>query len=129
MPPENSQRKDAKDRKARKENKESRTMKKNLRRVALLVLVSGISLAAFSQTRERWQKSEKAKQSTVEKVSYRTVNVNNEDGDKENHDGASWFSRGYSLHQSGHYIEAIDAYSHAIGLGHRQATCMYNVAC
>lgn len=104
-------------------------MRTSLRRVALLVLVSGISVAAFSQTRERWQKSEKSKQSSVEKVSYRTVNVNSEDSDKENHDGASWFSQGYSLHQSGHYIEAIDAYSHAIGLGHRQATCMYNVAC
>lgn len=104
-------------------------MKTNLRRLALLVLVSGISMAAFSQTRERWQKSDKSKQSSVEKVSYRTVNVNEEDRDKENHDGASWFSQGYSLHQSGHYVEAIDAYSHAIGLGHRQATCMYNVAC
>lgn len=102
-------------------------MKRNLRRVALLVLVSGISVAAFSQTRERRQKSEKSKQESVEKVSFRTVD--NEDGDKGNNDGASWFSQGYSLHQSGHYVDAIAAFSHAIGLGHRQATCMYNVAC
>lgn len=104
-------------------------METNLRRVALLILVLGISVAAFSQTRERWLKSEKSKQASVEKVSYNTVNINKEESEKENHDGASWFSQGYSLHQSGHYIEAIDAYSHAIGLGHRQATCMYNVAC
>lgn len=102
-------------------------MKTNLRRLAFLVLVSCISVAAFSQTRERWQKSEKSKQASVEKVGFLTLT--NEDSDKENHDGASWFGQGYSLHQSGHYIEAIDAYSHAIGLGHRQATCMYNVAC
>lgn len=102
-------------------------MKTNLRRVGLLVLVLGVSVAAFSQTRERWQKSEKSKQASVEKVGFLTLT--NEDRDKENHDGASWFGQGYSLHQSGHYIEAIDAYSHAIGLGHRQATCMYNVAC
>lgn len=102
-------------------------MKTNLRHIALLVLVLGVSVAAFSQTRERWQKSEKSKQTSVEKVSLLTLT--NEDSDKENHDGASWFGQGYSLHQSGHYIEAIDAYSHAIGLGHRQATCMYNVAC
>jgi tetratricopeptide (TPR) repeat protein len=105
-------------------------MKTNLRRLALLVLVSGISVAAFAQTRVRWQKSDKSKQAS-RIVSVRTANneANNEDGDKEDHDGASWFSHGYSLHQSGHYIEAIDAFSHAIGLGHRQATCMYNVAC
>jgi tetratricopeptide (TPR) repeat protein len=102
-------------------------MKTNLRRLGLLVLVSGISVAAFSQTREQWQKSYKSKQASVENVSFRTSN--NEDGDKDNHDGAYWFSHGYSLHQSGNYIDAIDAFSHAIGLGHRQATCMYNVAC
>lgn len=102
-------------------------MKTNLKRLALLVLVSGISVAALSQTRDGWQKSEKSKQVSAETVSVRTVT--NEDGDKDNGDGASWFSQGYSLHQSGHYIDAIDAFSHAIGLGHRQATCMYNVAC
>ena len=102
-------------------------MKTNLRRLALLVLVSGISVAAFSQTREQWQKSDKSKQVSVQNASLRTAN--NEDGDSSNHDGAYWFSHGYSLHQSGHYIDAIDAFSHAIGLGHRQATCMYNVAC
>ena len=106
-------------------------MKTNLRRLALLLLVSGVSIAAFSQTRDGWQKSEKSRQTPARIVSVRTANneANIEDGDKENHDGASWFSQGYSLHQSGHYIEAIDAFSHAIGLGHRQATCMYNVAC
>jgi tetratricopeptide (TPR) repeat protein len=102
-------------------------MKTNLRRLALLVLVLGISIATFSQTRVRWQKSDKSKQVSGENASLRTIN--SEDGDKENQDGAFWFSHGYSLHQSGHYIEAIDAFSHAIGLGHRQATCMYNVAC
>ena len=102
-------------------------MKTNLRRLGLLVLVLSISVAAFSQTRERWQKTDKSKQASVENVSLRTVS--NENGDKQDQDGASWFSHGYSLHQSGHYIEAIDAFSHAIGLGHRQATCMYNVAC
>lgn len=106
-------------------------MKTNLRRLALLLLVSGVSIAAFSQTRDGWQKSEKSRQTPARIVSVRTPNneANIENGDKENHDGASWFSQGYSLHQSGHYIEAIDAFSHAIGLGHRQATCMYNVAC
>ena len=33
------------------------------------------------------------------------------------------------MHQADHYIEAIEAFSHSIGLGYRQATAMYNVAC
>ncbi len=106
-------------------------MKTNLRRLALLALVSGISVATFSQTRDQWQKSDKSKQASPRIVSVRMANneANNEDGDRANHDGAYWFSHGYSLHESGHYIDAIGAFSHAIGLGHRQATCMYNVAC
>jgi Flp pilus assembly protein TadD len=111
-------------------------MKTNLARLTLLVLLSGIAAVAFSQTREQWRKSETAKRAKVEKVSFLTdrrtgdtEDVRNEDKDKDNHDGEYWFSHAYSLHQSGHYVEAIDAFSHAIGLGHRQPTCMYNVAC
>lgn len=100
-------------------------MKMNLTRLILLVLVSGLAAVGFSQTRER-QKSEKTKRMSVENASLRSVS---NDGDNENRDGSEWFSQGFSLHQSGHYVEAIDAFSHAIGLGHRQPTCMYNVAC
>ncbi|HEU4389125.1 MAG TPA: tetratricopeptide repeat protein [Blastocatellia bacterium] len=47
----------------------------------------------------------------------------------EGHDGRYWFDRGYQLHQSERYVDAIEAFSHSIGLGYRQATSLYNVAC
>ena len=108
-------------------------MKTNLARLTLLVLLSGLAAVAFSQTSEQWRKSETTKRTKVEKVSFRAGDNEDADredkADKEKHDGEYWFSHAYSLHQSGHFVEAIDAFSHAIGLGHRQPTCMYNVAC
>jgi tetratricopeptide (TPR) repeat protein len=44
-------------------------------------------------------------------------------------EGAYWFNRGYELHYSDRLIEAIDAFTHSIGAGYRQATSMYNIAC
>lgn len=44
-------------------------------------------------------------------------------------DGEEWFARGYRMHGSDRYAEAIAAFQHAIDLGYRQATAMYNIAC
>jgi Flp pilus assembly protein TadD len=44
-------------------------------------------------------------------------------------DGEEWFARGYRMHGSDRYPEAIEAFKHAIDLGYRQATAMYNIAC
>jgi len=44
-------------------------------------------------------------------------------------DGAEWFSRAYKFHNSDRYPEAIEAFKHAIDLGYRKATAMYNIAC
>ena len=128
-------------------------MKTNLRRMALVALLSIISLTVYSQslsgaTEPREQdksdkankvdKSDKAnkvdkankadkKQDSVLNASLRTSK--DEDGKDETRDGAYWFGRGYSAHQSDRYIEAIEAFSQSIRLRHRQATSMYNVAC
>lgn len=105
-------------------------MKANLKRLALLALVSIVSLTVYSQSprgSNGLRDSDKSKGKSVQNTSLRMAK--NEDGNKETRDGEYWFSRGYALHQSDHYIEAIEAFSHSIGLGHRQATSMYNVAC
>jgi Flp pilus assembly protein TadD len=105
-------------------------MKAHLKRLALLALVSIVSLTVYSQSprgSNGLRESDKSKRGSVQNTSLRMAK--DEDGKNEARDGEYWFSRGYSLHQADHYIEAIEAFSHSIGLGYRQATSMYNVAC
>jgi len=104
-------------------------MKASLKGFAILALLSSISLPGYSQGSrgsEGLHESGKSKPAPVEDATLRRAK---DEDDKETHDGAYWFSRGYALHQSDHYVEAIEAFSHSIGLGYRQATSMYNVAC
>ncbi len=108
-------------------------MKANLKPLALLALLalmSIVSLTVYSQSSRGsngLRESDKSKRGSVQNTSLRMAK--DEDGKDETRGGAYWFSRGYALHQSDHYIEAIEAFSHSIGLGYRQATSMYNVAC
>lgn len=44
-------------------------------------------------------------------------------------DGEEWFNRGYQMHSSDRYPEAIEAFKRAADLGYRKATAMYNIAC
>lgn len=104
-------------------------MKTNLKRLALVALVSLISLTVYSQSRESRvpREQHKSKVSPVQQSDQ--LMARDEDGKHETRDGAYWFNRGYSLHQSERFIEAIPAFTESIRLGHRQATSMYNVAC
>lgn len=104
-------------------------MKLSLKRLALLVVISCMSLPVYSQPDQSnaQRKSNGEKDAPVQNASLK--NSGNEEGRKEVQDGQYWFSRGYELHQSDRYIEAIEAFSHSISLRYRQATCMYNVAC
>lgn len=105
-------------------------MKTNLKRLALVALVSIVSLTVYSQSPRGSSKvgePDKLKRKSVQKEN--VLLARNEDGKHATRDGEYWFGRGYSLHQSDRYIEAIEAFSHSIALGHRQATSMYNVAC
>lgn len=103
-------------------------MKGTLKRLALLFAILGLSLPVYSRPgdEKRVQKMNKVKEMTV--TPSRVKSSDSEDENAE-HDGPYWFNRGYALHQSDHYIEAIEAFSHSIGLGYRQPTAIYNVAC
>jgi Flp pilus assembly protein TadD len=96
-------------------------MRKNVQRFALLFLFLSLSLPGRAQSLNASQRA------TVQRVSERRTQV--KDSDKESRDGAYWFGRGYELHQTNRYQQAIEAFVHSIELGHRQATAMYNIAC
>jgi len=104
-------------------------MKFSLKRLASLAVILGLSLTAYSRDDEKntQRKSTGQKDEAVQKASLKTPR--NEDVPKEKQDGQYWFSRGYALHQSDRYVEAIEAFTRSISLRFRQATCMYNVAC
>src|SRR5262245_841495 len=102
-------------------------MERNFKRLAFLVLLAVLATPIQSQSHDGSKANHKHDKS--EPADAVRAKEKDNDGDTGAHDGAYWFSRGYSLHQSNRYVEAIEAFSHSIGLGHRQATCMYNVAC
>ena len=107
-------------------------MKANLKLLALLALVSSVSLTAISQSRNSSNVTKtttltrESKHSSFEHGSSRTTA---DDKKAETQDGAYWFNRGYTLHQSDKYVEAIEAFTRSIALKYRQATSMYNIAC
>lgn len=96
-------------------------MKRNMKRLPLLLLFLSVSLPANSQSPDKL-KREYARTANQQKVKV-------EYDDKSSRDGQYWFSRGYELHQSDRYQQAIEAFAHSIDLGYRQATAMYNIAC
>jgi|GEM_PF-1571012 len=103
-------------------------MKGTLKRMALMFVVLGLSLSTYARPADekRVRKTDKVKQMTIESSRVKVVESENENPEQ---DGPYWFNRGYALHQSDHYVEAIEAFSHSIGLGYRQPTAIYNVAC
>ena len=107
-------------------------MKANLKLLSLLALVSTLSLTAYSQSRnsstvtKTTTLTRESKHSYVEHGSSRTTT---DDKKAQTQDGAYWFNRGYALHQSDKYVEAIEAFTRSIALNYRQATSMYNIAC
>jgi tetratricopeptide (TPR) repeat protein len=109
-------------------HKEAKTMNGTLKRMALMFVIVGLSLPIYARPADekRVQKTDKVKQMTVESS---RVKVNDSENENTQQDGPYWFNRGYALHQSDHYVEAIEAFSHSIGLGYRQPTAIYNVAC
>lgn len=100
--------------------------KGTLTRLALIFVILGLSLPVYSRPADEKhvRKMDKVKEMTVT-----TSRVKTSGDDSAEHDGPYWFNRGYALHQSDHYVEAIEAFSHSIGLGYRQPTAIYNVAC
>lgn len=108
-------------------------MKTSLKRLALPALLLSMSLSAYSQAPRGsggLREPDKSKRATVQTTNLRRVAyIKDMEDEKDGHDGAYWFNRGFELHQSNRYIEAIEAFSQSIALNHRQATAMYNIAC
>ncbi|MFY9609603.1 MAG: tetratricopeptide repeat protein [Blastocatellia bacterium] len=108
-------------------------MKTSLKRLALPALLLGMSLSGYSQAPRGSSgllEPDKSKRASVHTSNLRTVaGIKDMEDEKDGHDGAYWFNRGFELHQSDRYVEAIEAFSQAIALNHRQATAMYNIAC
>jgi Flp pilus assembly protein TadD len=94
-------------------------IKENLKRIALLVLLLSLTSTASSQSTD-------ASKHATRNASLNKARVEDK---KDSGSGEYWFSRGYELHQSDRYPQAIEAFAHSIGLRYRQATAMYNIAC
>jgi Flp pilus assembly protein TadD len=94
--------------------------------VLLLFLVVSVPVARPQSTNEleKYSKSFAPKNERSSKAAGKV-----EWSRREPSDGQEWFSRGYELHNSDRYPEAIEAFKRAIDLGYRKATAMYNVAC
>jgi tetratricopeptide (TPR) repeat protein len=91
--------------------------------LVVLLLFSLISApVARPQTKTKSFAADKEKVTKHESQDARTQN-------EPPRDGEEWYARGYKLHSSDRYPEAIEAFKRAIDLGWRQSTAMYNIAC
>lgn len=101
------------------------------KRSAIPALLLSMSLSGYSQ--EPSASSGLRKSATPRPVQVSNLrkveDIKGVKDEKNTHDGAYWFNRGFELHQSSRYVEAIEAFSQSIALNHRQATAMYNIAC
>jgi tetratricopeptide (TPR) repeat protein len=95
-------------------------MRMTLKQSALLLALLSMMSPASAQSPGR------PKHASFDKASHQKAKA--EHGGKEA-GGEYWFSRGYELHQSDRYQQAIEAFAHSIDMGYRQATAMYNIAC
>lgn len=100
---------------------------RTLTKLGLLLLVSVICVPGSKlQTNAQSKDSRKALASDKE----RSKTDKKEDwSQKEPSTGGEWFGRAYQLHSADRYPEAIEAFKHAIDLGYRKETAMYNIAC
>lgn len=100
---------------------------RTLTNLGLLLLVSVVSVASIkpqttsgSKTRQSFAGDQERKNKSEKKDDW---------SQKEPRTGGEWFGRGYQLHSSDRYAEAIEAFKRAIDLGYRKETAMYNIAC
>ena len=101
---------------------------RTVKSLALLFLFSVISAPTTRpQADNQPRKSSDSLMSDRERTSRKETN--DEWSRREPRDGEEWFRRGYELHSSDRYPEAIEAFKHAVDLGYRKATAMYNIAC
>ncbi|HSF23529.1 MAG TPA: hypothetical protein VLE20_04820, partial [Blastocatellia bacterium] len=79
-------------------------MKTSLKRLALPALLLSMSLSAYSQAPRGsggLREPDKSKRATVQTTNLRRVAyIKDMEDEKDGHDGAYWFNRGFELHQS-----------------------------
>ncbi len=76
------------------------------------------------------QEKRLSKKTEVSRNELRSENDSKDESSRrEPQDGEEWFGRGYEFHNSDRYPEAIEAFKHAMDLGYRRSTAMYNIAC
>lgn len=101
---------------------------RTLTSLALLILFAVISVpAARPQTNDKNKKRGEAFVS--DKRAGKEETKDDWSRSEPTRDGEEWFARGYQMHSSDRYAEAIKAFKRAADLGYRQATAMYNIAC
>lgn len=83
----------------------------------------------FAQAAPSWGVIEPDWTGTAEGQQSPQVKTKEKTPAREDLDGEEWFSRAYQLHQKDRYAEAIDSFKHAVDLGYRKSTAMYNIAC
>ena len=96
-------------------------MRGNLERFALALLLLGVVSSVRAQSQGDMPCA------TLQTVSEQRTKV--KVSETKPADGTYWFSRGYELHQSGHYLQSIPSFAHAAEFGYRPATALYNIAC
>jgi tetratricopeptide (TPR) repeat protein len=100
---------------------------RTLTNLGLLLLVAVVSVATIKPQTTADSKARKSFASDQERSS--KSDKKDDWSRKEPRTGGEWFGRGYQLHSSDRYLEAIAAFQHAIDLGYRKETAMYNIAC
>jgi tetratricopeptide (TPR) repeat protein len=96
-------------------------------RLALLLLFSVFAMPA---TRTQVKEKAKARESFVSEKEQTSKDTNKDWSQNEPaRDAEEWYDRGFRLHSSDRYPEAIEAFKHAIDLGYRKGAAMYNIAC
>jgi Flp pilus assembly protein TadD len=104
-------------------------MRRSFSTLALLFLflvVSGPAIRAQSHEKEK-----KRRESFVADKVQSNKETEEEEWSRSERprDVAEWFARGYQMHNSGRYTEAIEAFMRAVALDYRMSTAMYNIAC
>lgn len=95
--------------------------------LSLLLLFAVITVPTIRSQGSKTKKSESV--SSVQEQASKEVAKADSSQSEPPRDGEEWFARGYQMHNSDRYEEAIEAFKRAADLGHRKATAMYNIAC
>lgn len=95
-----------------------------------LALLTVFLVVCFSTIRSQTNdKAKKTRESSFAEKGWTKEDTKQEVSAEPPREGQEWFARGYRLHNSNRYQEAIEAFMRAVALDYRSATAMYNIAC